>query len=252
MKVFVASVYKPGSWDLYKAQRWFLDQTTADYRQLIVSSKIPPFECEYLLADQGQREGGQRHLAGLLAARDWFRVHAADFDLGLILDSDAFPVRKGWDRDIARLLKKTRCQFAAPVRAENLDAFPHISFLAFLPAALGLVAAHLRRDRRGLTLFRRQSRRDTAASLPMRQCFPLIKSNVYSPHPTMHSIYGDMAYHAAATGHGGRMRSLRRYWPLVTDLARFEQFETVPASPAWINRLLGEPRFSETDFPLPS
>src|SRR2546425_2026497 len=40
---------------------------------------------------------------------------------------DCFPVRKGWHDVLANQMHRFNKDFAAPVRAENLDLFPHPS-----------------------------------------------------------------------------------------------------------------------------
>lgn len=246
MKVFVASVFKPGTWKLYKTQRWFLDQTTDTYRHLIVSTKQPPFECEFRQATGGGRGGGNKHIAGMRVAASWFREHAKEFDLGLIVDSDAFPVRQAWAKDVLAWLTQSGRQFAAPVRAENMHLWPHVSFLAFPPSAMDVVLPRLNRKGRGWTVWGMRNRKDPGVSLPLRHCYPLLKSNAVNLHPTLYSVYGDIAYHRSAASRRMRMQG-QSYWMTVLGAKYPRSLEHLASTPELINRLLGEQRFPSGD-----
>jgi len=248
-RVMIASVFAPGTLDWLPMQRWFLDQTTEVYRLFAASPDEPPpvsFQGaqrsrEWVPWKPRPRVGSCcQHASGLKACLD--RFCAQEYDLGLILDSDAFPVRRRWAAEVLALLATKGKQFAAPVRVENSDLFPHVSFLAFLPEALPEISSLLN-PAHGPGLWK--SWWDTGARLPLAKCLPLLRSNVFSPSPVLHSIYGDIAYHRGAGSRGFNMRGWKHYWRDVAPRLHDPQCQAVAITPAWINRLLGERRFAE-------
>ena len=248
MTVLIASVFAPGTWDLLEVQRSFIARTTSDYVHAVASPDRPP-DTDGIVwlktrRTRSHRRIGARHVTGLGVIAKWFRRQGSgSFSLGVVCDSDAFPVRAEWSGDLVRLLKTSHSGFAAPVRVENLDCFPHISFVAFLPNAMEAVLSQFKYGIGKKLLRGRKS--DVAAGLPPGQCLPLLKSNVWSPHATMHTIYSDMVYHR---GRGSRTSGQRgdKYWSRVARRLTGRGYDSQPITVEWINRLLGECRFTCT------
>jgi hypothetical protein len=139
--------------------------------------------------------------------RDMFIASRCDYCL--LLDSDAWPIRTGWyDVLIPRLRRK---QFVAPVRAENMDGFPHVSVLFFPQRNAHWILPLASRRGNGGGVFLNRVRRDVGSALPIRECFPLLRSNVMSVSPLRHSIYFGVAYHC---GQGSRVSGMNgdKYW----------------------------------------
>jgi hypothetical protein len=115
----------------------------------------------------------------------------------LILDSDAFPVRRGW---LPLLLQKMGARrFAAPVRYENLDTFPHPCALFIkgeaITDAFDFAPSFQYRNLLG------EPALDLGSALPREHWFPLIRSNRCNVHPVLAAVYYDVFYH-----HGGGSR----------------------------------------------
>lgn len=254
MRVLLLSVYEPSTFEsLYPAQSYFIAATTKHYRHIVVSAQKPPADCEWLAVSastpRGPKYDYQRHIDGLRVASKFIRHNWSDYDLIVVCDSDAFPVRRDWAETLVKLLRKLRRGFAAPLRTETFVVFPHISFVAFLPEHRGDVLPHFRLEyRRTLQGFMGL---DTAAKLPLERCLPLLRSNVWSPSPMLHTIYGDIVYHR---GYASRARLSANprgmqswnYWRLLSPSLHHSEYNRQPLTPAWINRLLGEHRFEDT------
>ena len=241
MRVLIASAFATGTWDFLKAQSWFIAQTTEQYTHVVACPVQPPGHTGPWLPvnpPSGLRDG-QRHIVGLRKIAEWFQGQS--YDLGVICDSDAFPVRRGWVDDMLGWLRTGEKAFCAPIRTENLDLFPHVSFLAFTQRSSRHVFPCLRYGHgRRVTL---HPQGDVGAGLPLKRCFPLLKSNVWSPSATWHTIYSDVVYHR---GSGSRVQHMRgnKYWEQVAPARVGREHERVTLDAAWINKLLGEERFT--------
>jgi len=86
-------------------------------------------------------------------------------------------------------------RFAAAVRTENLDIFPHPCVFFVRGSAIHEPWVNLGMGRNQNLLGHQIN--DNGCSLPMVECYPLIKSNVYAPHPFFGTIYNHMFYHHA-------------------------------------------------------
>lgn len=165
-----------------------------------------------------------------------------------LLDSDAFPVRADWEMTLSAAMGRFSRKFSAPVRAENYDAFPHISFIyATTNNFLSLKKSLLDTRGAGPNLHSGR-RRDVAASLPRNQCLCLLKSNTYSPHLMFHCIYGDLIYHAAAASRkqvtsNWKIIASHKLWDAVAPRLAAMPPPFHEPTPEFINRLLGEERF---------
>jgi hypothetical protein len=196
--------------------------------------------------------GIRQHVAGLRKVVEVIHSRKQDYQNVCVLDSDAFPVRRGWQGVLDRALPFWNKRFAAPIRIENGDLFPHISFV-YAPILWGGWGKYLRMGRGGRLDYGRPprtnatNRPDTGAALPMNQCLYLLRSNSWNPNPVFHSIYGDVVYHCGAGSRSGRPVGLA-YWDQFlarnTDACRHQK-----PTPTWINRLVGEDRFPTETFP---
>src|SRR5262249_8957286 len=124
----------------------------------------------------------------------------------LILDSDAFPVRRGW---LDWLLRKMgECRFAAPVRCENLDTFPHPCALFIKVEAIGdefdFSPGFAYRN------LLREPVLDTATGLNRDHWFPLVRTNRLNVHPVLAALYYDLFYHHGAGSRQGLLRSVKQ------------------------------------------
>ena len=125
----------------------------------------------------------------------------------LIIDSDAFPVHPQWLTILTAAMTSAGKRFAAPIRTENLDQFPHPS--VFFTSDPEAIVFELRPSR---TLLGREVT-DLHAGPGVEGWFPLVKTNRLSCHPVLGSIYFDLFYHHACGSRDFRMRATHaRYY----------------------------------------
>lgn len=226
-KLLVVSPQAPDQPSLARSQRWFLDQTTRDYKLFTATEPS--------------------HMLGMKALSQVVTAQANNFERVLLLDSDAFPVHRDWQDILEVALEDSGRSYAAPVRAENLDLFPHPCFFYFKTQDWSEVSLYWRRGP-GKTF--RGRRRDVLANLPTHDLLPLMRSNYMSPHPLMHSIYGNVAYHrgggSRAPKGNVRMKGTG-YW----ENLRWKKSNPLPSSLAGlVNFLVGEDRFNARVFDI--
>lgn len=161
------------------------------------------------------------HKAGIAAVLDIFRAHRHRFTHFLLLDSDCWPVRPDW-QEILNNLMGDQYLFAAPMRVENFDTFPH-------PCAFYMKAEFLDKANFGferVTNLLGMDISDVGTAMPQglnekQIWYPLLKTNRLSPHPLYASIYGDLFYHhcAGSRGLGFRANSFKFYDHIFTRRA---------------------------------
>ena len=144
------------------------------------------------------------HLEGLLCLRDYFLTEIDKYDAFLFLDSDAFPVKKGWLNTLVKGMQaqdiKRDC--AAIVRTELCELRYHASVLFSLPSALkglkfrfGPVSGLEGQDLLG---YQENDIHINYQYAPDRsRVLPLLRTNQYNIHPVACGIYYDMFYHHA-------------------------------------------------------
>jgi hypothetical protein len=231
-QLLVASVYGPSE----RSETWidlqlkFLHRTTVVFDHAVylnrVSAEMFPHSTIIQRYDLPFKSGTTDHSRGLNEIVKFFRRNPG-YEHYLILDSDAFPIMDGWLEKLLVLMKgNARApdkQFAAAVRAENLDTFPH-------PSAFFIRGEFLRQrnwDFRRPSSWRRP-RRPWRPWRPYRNLLgvqlrpvgsgisphyrgrhvllPLLRTNVWNPHPILAAIYGGMFYHHGAGSRGSDLR----------------------------------------------
>jgi hypothetical protein len=174
--------------------------------------------------------GYDAHRKGLGYLLHVFRQYQDSYDHFLFLDSDAFPIKKGWVHHLIERMSEypnfddegvvlptttgRHFDIAIPVRAENLEtrlhssilfvkkeALPHISF-EYAPVPRGDLCGDLEAD---LHLPEYETDRRHLA-------YPLMRSNQWNVHPLACGVYYDMFYHHCCGS--GRPFNVRgdKYW----------------------------------------
>ena len=212
--LFVGTVLHPSAnWQqLYELQTRFLSQTTTDYTLVIASEQQPDFvDGLWLQKPHISSNASMSHLYGIYALYKYF-ILQKDSDF-LILDSDAFPIQKGWRSYLTKLMLLHQKKYAAPIRYENLDVFPHPCALFILGEALQSIGRHLLQPTQTTTprKFTVYKRLDVGHALPLDSLFPLLRSNKYNLHPLRYGIYYDIFYHHVGGSHNGKLNS-DLYW----------------------------------------
>lgn len=199
MKILIASAHlrapKAKLWrDL---QKKYVDRhTDVEYEYAVVANNINPdlFEANLVLhLPESPHRTCINAIIDLFTDRD-------DFTHLLLLDSDAWPVRP-WVNILIGMMGDRL--YSAPMRVENYDDFPHPSAFFMKREMLDLVKFEGRRDYFNLL---GDQVSDVGVSMPQdidgtRIWIPLVKTNIWSPHPMFAAVYGDLFYH-----HGGGSR----------------------------------------------
>jgi hypothetical protein len=186
MKILVGSVYNQESLKWHETQSAFLKSNTSSEFDHVVffHGQNDCFVC----LDSDSADAQQQHIFGIDKILERFS-EIDDYSHCLILDSDAFPIKKKWDLILKKSMEDNDCSVSCPVRFENLDTFFHpcVVFLDrnSLPLDVGLKT----------TVNLLGHKCDEVVVAPSSKTFPLIKTNIFSPHPVAASIYYDMFYH---------------------------------------------------------
>lgn len=203
--LLVISTYcEPAVREWFPIQRKMLDKYTRDYDLAVCLHEVRTTEAFSGVEVLGEYEGDL-----MVALPDMFdkameTFRSRKYKNYLLLDSDCFPVKKNW---LEGLEKSTEgFSYAAPVRTENLDTFPH-------PCALFIRGDSVQKD---YWDFRRKGEsrsligakvKDIGAGFVVEDkkqvFFPLVRTNFVNVHPILGAIYGDTFYH-----HGGGSREL--------------------------------------------
>ena len=185
------------------------------------------------------------HAAALQACIEHFRTAWRGADGYLLLDSDCFPIHPRWVQDLTALMARHRKSFAAPVRFENLEPYPHPCALYIDGTALD--DPRLRFDAgAGADNLLGEPVKDVGAGLRPLQpdLLPLVRSNVRNLHPVAAAVYNHFFYHHGAGSRSFGFRAINRYgyydhWHDQTDPAAADALlEALCADPQGLIREL--------------
>ena len=215
MSLLVASVFYGGDKTASETknrlwltlQERFLRKTTKNYDYAVFLNSVSNPENFDHLKVIGSLNAGVveapclNHLYGLQQIVEYCRSNK--YDRYLILDSDAFPINAEW-QDID-------CDLAAVVRYENLDLFPHPSAMFFSHKVLddmNFISVDELPSEKAF-MWAEGVHKDPTLDIPF---YPLVRSNVWNPHPVMAGVYHDMFFHMGAGSRFPVLRaSLRKY-----------------------------------------
>lgn len=228
MPLLIGSIYAKGnSTDLewLQIQKHFLESTTQDYdlvgviprpvRQTPIFNHINVIEATYPI-----NEPLDCHLFGLRILKAHFELNKDRYDRFLILDSDAFPIKQGWQEKLEFVMKRLvgQCDIACAIRCELLETRLHASILYAKPESLPhLNFSNGYIDSDGPRKCLLTGRDDQGIFLPHYEgpgrdrVLPLLKSNRHTEGLLVGSVYYDLFYHHGA---GSRLRQTRAraYW----------------------------------------
>lgn len=166
------------------------------------------------------------HFKGLKELTDFCALYP--YEYFLILDSDCFPINNQWLQVLLDNMSNFGKSFAAPVRTENLDVFPHPCALFTMDPTFLRFAGDWNENLVGWAT------RDIVCAGDTDEWFPLLKSNRVSKHPLLASIYYDLFYHHGAGSRKFNMRSLYYYDSVIDTYpsaeALFEELKKDPDS----------------------
>ncbi len=209
--LLIAAIYAPSALNArwYALQRRFIAKTTAvgyDFKVFLNGVDPAGFEATEIMAALKGNEGHSHALGHVLAH---FKEHR--YQAYLILDSDCFPVRKGWHDVLANQMHRFNKDFAAPVRAENLDLFPHPSAVFMRRNALDDGRLDFTRSPRRNLLGEEVQDVGSAMQDLGGALLPLLRTNVVNVHPVAAAIYHHLFYHHGAGSRDFGFRILRRF-----------------------------------------
>lgn len=182
-------------------ERFVRNQTKSLIYKIIANGVDPDGYSEVAVHNKETRPHYHALCQALLVCKESFA------DRFLFLDSDCWPVRSDWQDIIEELLSDVYL-YAAPIRCENFDIFPHPCAFYCKSEFLKLINFNYLRSRNLLG----KAVSDVGMSMPQivdnkQVWFPLVKTNQVSPHPVFASIYGDLFYHHCAGSRGSAFRA---------------------------------------------
>lgn len=222
--LLIASVFGPSAHNelWYRLQRRFIAENTDvayDYRVFLNGVDPGGFDPAHIAHASAGNMGHSHALGKVLEAFRGDR-HATY----LVLDSDCFPILRGWHDVLTGTMKRFGKTLAAPFRCENLDVFPHPCACFLLDEALD--DDRLTFDEQPATNLLGAEICDVGTGLRHMQdaVLPLLRTNVVNVHPVAAAIYHGMFYHHGAGSRGFTFRVSKRYayndhwWPPSRDL----------------------------------
>jgi hypothetical protein len=247
--LLIVSTYGPSATRDWRDIQWhFIDKyTDCDYDYAVWLHDIKDERKFKFVNVIGKSQGDLVYALPEMFHQIYYHFRNNKYKNYLLLDSDCFPVKEGWYNHLLDSLGAK--WYAAPVRTDNLDVFPH-------PCALFIRGEHIDKH---LFTFRRQTTYidslkgeavfDIGTNFKVKYeekhiLFPLLRSNFINPHPILAAIYGDLFYHHGAGSRPPYFRS-NGYWekccPALYDSGRWKCFQWITKDPeAFIAKLRGE------------
>lgn len=243
-KILIGSVFGPSernqTW--YDLQLEFLNKTTNckfDHVVFLSGADKKIFSSSQIIGEventweplevEGKTENFCPHILGVQTIIKHF--HREGYDHCLILDSDCFPIQNDWHEKL--LEKMGGKSYAAPIRTENLDVFPHPSAF-FIKTLCGVRF----KPTQWIKNLLGEDVLDNGSCIPMDETFPLMRTNKYNPHPIFAGIYYDMFYHHCCGSRTPDTRSTKSgYYDILMsqeEHVRIEQylFEALKKNPS--------------------
>lgn len=221
-RLFVGSVFaeSPRNATWYELQCRYLRRTLGtDYVHAIFLNRVEPdqFDGATIVGEDrvGGPNGRAEHARGLDSLLAYFRARS-EFEDCLIIDSDAFPFRDGWLDTLLGWMNANEYvgakRFAAAVRTENLDTFPHPCVFFAKGDYLRAAGARLSFAPTSHTNLAGYRLDDVGCGVSVwdgdaHVFFPLLRTNRWNPHPVLGAVYGDLFYHHGAGSRTARFRA---------------------------------------------
>ncbi|MGY6215095.1 hypothetical protein ACW73L_08040 [Methylolobus aquaticus] len=151
------------------------------------------------------------HGEALMQLVELFRQRR-NYENYLILDSDAFPVKPGWYRILDEQMNRLGKEVAAPVRAENLDVFPHPCAFFLRDRIVDDPRLEFRKIGALRNLLGMNVNDVGCATASMSDAlFPLMRSNVVNVHPVAAAVYHHLFYHHGCGSRDFHFRVTKRF-----------------------------------------
>jgi hypothetical protein len=273
-KLLVGSVYIPDDRNEFwlRLQLHYLKRFVGDFDHVVFSNRAVtsvfrestvigsiPAELGFQWGEYGR---AMDSLMTYFAASD-------NYEYYLVLDPDAFPFKPQWVDELAELMRArpefeiVDRRFAAPVRCENLDTFPHgCAFFAerdWLKTNVGRLgwADVPTTNLLGVACKDATLVDQTIAFDPNGKqiWLPLLRTNSVNFHPIIGAVYGDIFYHHGAGSRPPRFRAVSHGAydnfadQSVTDRRGAEMFDALQRDPsAYLKTLTSEQKITKRRF----
>jgi hypothetical protein len=208
--LLITSIYGPSPLNArwHELQRRFIARNTTvghDFRVALNGVAPSEFPDSEVLFANPANEGHERALGRVVE-----RLRGEPHDWFLILDSDCFPIAPGWHDVLTAQMARFQKSFAAPVRTENLDLFPHPCAVFFGAEALAAGVLDFSKTRPSRNLLG-QEVVDVGAAMAEAPFLPLLRTNAINLHPVAAGIYHHLFYHHGAGSRDFAFRVLRKF-----------------------------------------
>ncbi len=206
------SVYAPSDYNhhWYKLQKEFIERNTTvsyDFKVIVNNIDTSLFEEEEIVKVNNENIG---HPAGIRQIFDYMRENQ-QYSGYLLLDSDCFPVRIGWQDIITKQMAQFKKNLAAPIRFENLDFFPHPCVVYMNKN--GVNNPEVNFDYSVVKNLLGDDIDEVGGNMVnvMDDVMPLLRTNRINLHPVAAGIYHHLFYHHGAGSRGFDFRLLKMY-----------------------------------------
>jgi hypothetical protein len=186
----------------YQLQQTYLRRTSVQFNHAVfLGSRADPacFNRSIIVGQSRGAPGAREHLEGLHALSEYARTHS--YDCYLVLDSDAFPIKANWQSILEDRLNRFNKRYAAAVRTENFDVFPHPCIV------YSINAKDLSFGREPTPTIQGGTVRDIRCL--SQNYLALIRTNAVSLHPLLASVYANVFYHHGCGSRVFLMRSAK-------------------------------------------
>ena len=193
---------------MHQLQNFFLKKTNTCYDRIITTNGYvnnPSFLKYCKILDSNPEKGTKAYAAQIEIIINNFKENKNNYDGFLILDSDAFPVKNNWLELLIAEMKKYNSWYASPSRIENFDHWPHMCCLFILREHIEKEILNLKGtkylDLNGIEQIEIGAGNKTHHE-NKQIWLPLLRTNIWNPHPIVAGIYSHLFYH-----HGAGSRS---------------------------------------------
>jgi len=219
MKLLVGSFYSASTrnsfWHKLKIE--YLKHTTKNFDHFVIITK----DVDYTIFDQkilkilpskdielkihNQAKSFSQQLEACNFFLEYYRKKE-EYDSLLLLDNTSFPITNNWQEKLEEEMEDK--SYAAPLKTENFDNFPNCSnfFLKSKDNPLwnwNFTPDKWIRDLSGKMCLEIGSCIDSKYHF-----YPLLRSNIYNPHPILAGVYHDLFYHHGSNDNEISYRSI--------------------------------------------
>jgi len=211
-RILIMTVYAPSAYNehWYKLQKHFIKRNTLvphDFKIIVNNIDTELFEKDEVVRVNDSNIG---HPKGVDQILEYMR-NDDSYSGYLLLDSDCFPVGKGWYEILDKQMGRLNKTIAAPIRYENLDIFPHPCAVYMSPE--GVKNPKVNFNYAKVKNLLGDSINEVGGLMPeiSDDVLPMLRTNRVNLHPVAAGIYHHLFYHHGAGSRGFDFRLLKMY-----------------------------------------